>query len=169
MERQSRSGCRREATRRTTNLTRGSRCLPTGSGRQAGSYAAAKAREKDPADILTSFLRGRPHILLWKLDGKHVGLFDLGRFRKEFGSFFHERGRHLARQVRLPTRLVGKRVEDAKRATRPRRIPNHATVLGSCCTSGRPERRKLATSSSFPGFASKRTNNANLGIPSLPS
>src|SRR4051812_11173081 len=41
---------------------------------------------------------------------------------------------------------------------------NQAVVAGSSSASGRPERRKSATSCSFPGFASSRTYNATLTI-----
>ncbi|MGA8084083.1 MAG: hypothetical protein WB988_19700 [Candidatus Nitrosopolaris sp.] len=46
----------------------------------------------------------------------------------------------------------------------PMRIPNHAVVAGSSWTSGSPSRRKLATSSSFPGFASSPMSSATLTI-----
>gem|GEM_PF-3804829 len=44
----------------------------------------------------------------------------------------------------------------------PRRMPNQAVVAGSSMTRGRPPLRKLSTSFSFPGFASRRTNNATV-------
>src|SRR3954451_19332283 len=43
-----------------------------------------------------------------------------------------------------------------------RRRANQAIVAGSSSTIARPPRRKSATSSSLPGFASKRTSNATL-------
>src|SRR5262245_21419792 len=46
----------------------------------------------------------------------------------------------------------------------PRRIANQAVVAGSPWTIGRPPIRKLSTSASFPGFASRRTSNATLTI-----
>src|ERR1700722_19899047 len=44
----------------------------------------------------------------------------------------------------------------------PRRSANQTGVLVSCCASGNADSRNLATSPSFPGFASRRTNNASL-------
>src|SRR5581483_6805245 len=39
------------------------------------------------------------------------------------------------------------------------RSANHAIVFGSSSTKSRPPRKKVSTSSPFPGFASIRTNN----------
>src|SRR5690606_12946751 len=49
----------------------------------------------------------------------------------------------------------------------PRRMPNQAVVAGSSLTMGRPLIRKLSTSFSFPGFASRRTNKATLTMTCL--
>src|SRR5512143_3261212 len=47
------------------------------------------------------------------------------------------------------------------------RIANQAVVAGSSWTIARPPRRKLSTSGSVPGFASRRTNSASLTIDDL--
>src|SRR3546814_17523504 len=44
----------------------------------------------------------------------------------------------------------------------PRRMPTQAVVAGSSLAMGRPLIRKLSTSFSFQGFASRRTNKATL-------
>src|SRR4029079_2710937 len=44
------------------------------------------------------------------------------------------------------------------------RNANQTGVVASCRASSRPCLRKSATSASFPGFASKRTNKLNFGI-----
>src|SRR5215471_8931950 len=46
----------------------------------------------------------------------------------------------------------------------PMRSANQAVVAGSCWTMAKPPRRKVSTSASFPGFASRRTYSALLTI-----
>src|SRR5262249_24081807 len=49
----------------------------------------------------------------------------------------------------------------------PRRIANQLMVAGSCCARGSPLLRRFATSTSLPGFASKRTKSAVFTMESL--
>ena len=93
--------------------------------------------------------------LFWKLVRENSELVNLRRLSKQITGlgFFHQSRRHFAVEVCIAPGLVVKRIEDGERG----RLANQEIVPGSAFTKGTAERRKSATSFSFPGLACNGT------------
>jgi hypothetical protein len=110
----------------------------------------------------------RRRLLARQLGREDVDRLDHRRLRQQLGRLRHQSGRDKAPEVGLPARVVREGVEDAElRWAKADREPRDGCRF--LLDQASPLSRKLVTSASLPGLASRRTSSPTVTIVGLPS